>query len=420
MYKKLTLSNNLRVILTPVKDAYSASASIFVKAGSRFENAKNNGIAHFLEHMAFQGSEKYPTSLEFSKQIESLGGYMNAYTSSELISYYMRASSTHTLELLDLLDQLLFHALYTDKAIEKEKGVVTEELNMYNDVPEQLVSILVDGLVWPNHPLGRNPVGTKETIKSFTRADFIDYQTSLYAPGSMIIGISGNFDEGAVAKELEAKFGMLKDKSVSTFEPFAQTQEAPRYAIEPKKSEQTHICMNFPGVSRKDARRQQMHMLGMILGGGFSSRLFETIRNQLGLAYYVDASTHELMDTGVFQIRAGLNNENAVKGVGEIAKQIRLLQDEGVAADELNRQKEHMKGLLALSLEDHQKQNHFIVKQELLDNEVMGYEEVVAQIEAVTSGQVQDLANEFLTNTRLNLAVVGNVEEAKIKEAAQI
>lgn len=417
MFKKLTLKNNLRVLLIPLKDSKSVSFSFYVRAGSRFENEKNSGIAHFLEHMAFKGTKKYPTQFDLSKFVEGLGADWDAGTGNEYIQYYLRAEASQIKVLTDILNEMLFHSLYKESDIEKEKGVIIEEINMYHDIPEQRVAILVDELMWPNHPLGRNIAGTKENVSSFKHKDFIDYRNGLFAASNMVIGVSGKFDEDEVLALLEKAYSVVPDFKVHDYEKVNDNQNKPRVVVEHRKSEQVNLCLNFKTFGRNDPQKFTLTLLSMILGGGFSSRLFQKIRTELGLAYYIGSFAQYFMDTGVFQISAGVNTKSTIHAIQKILEELENFT-KTLDASEIERVKSHYKGVLALRLEDHGRLNRFISEQELLSQKVFNYEGVIKEIESVTKDDIRKVATDIFTNAKLNLAIVGDVPEQAVKDIA--
>ena len=414
MYKKITLKNNIRILLVPSKDSKSVNLSIYVKAGSRYENEKNNGIAHFLEHMAFKGSEAFKSQFELSKFVEGFGGDWNAGTGNEHIEYYIRAESSHLKDIVYVLDQMLFHPLYLPQEIEKEKGVIIEEINMNNDMPEYKVGILLEKVMWPNHPLGRFICGTKETVSSFSRDDFTSYQDDFYKSSNMVIGLSGKFDEEQALGLLKEAFLKVSDGKLRSYEPLSGVQKEPKLIVESRETEQSHLCFGFRGYPKDDKKRITLKLVSMILGGGISSRLFQKIRTELGLAYYIKASSRSLMDTGAFFIAAGVNNEKFLQAIDATIKEVNKIKSEGVEKEELRRSKEHLKGLLALKFESHHDMNSFLTEQELLSKKVLSYEAYVKEIEKVNLSDISEVVSEVFVSDGLNLAVVGRVKEEEV------
>ncbi len=410
MYKKHTLKNGLRVILTPVLDAKSTAVCFYFKAGSRFETKKTNGVAHFLEHMAFKGTQKYPSSMELAKVVEGFGGSWNAATHDEMIEYYIRAEPSNINTVFDILAEMLFKPLFDKNEIEKEKGVIIEEIKMYDDLPHAKVHQMNEEILWPNHPLGRNIAGTKETVSSFKRDDFIDHSSKYFVPSNFVIGVSGKFDEKQVLNLCEKYFGKLEDKKVGEPELFVDDQTTPTTTAESKKLEQTNLNISFRGFKRSDKRKYVLTMLSMILGGGMSSRLFQTIREELGLAYSIYATTSSYIDSGAFYVIAGVSNASYKSAITAITAELALLKNKGVTEEELQRNKNHLKGAFALDLEDHERLNSFICTQELLAEEVLSYEEVVSRIEAVTVEDIMQVAQDIFKIEKFNMAVIGDID----------
>ncbi|MBI4091428.1 insulinase family protein [candidate division WWE3 bacterium] len=420
MHKKIVLANNLRVILVPLQESRSVTFSFYVKAGSRFEKTKFNGIAHFLEHLAFQGTEKYPSALELAKVVEGMGGSWNAETDNENINYYIRAEHSHFAKLVELMHQMIYKPLLKEEVITKEKGVIIEEINLYNDMPSHRVGNLVDSLTWPDHPLGRDVAGTKETVSSFSSSDFVEYKNAYFQPSNAVVGLSGKFDEVQARAEIEKHFGDQKDKKTPGFEKVNDRQVVPRYQVENKPTEQTHLCLNFKTFSTFDERKYALIVLSMMLGGGVSSRLFDRIRTVLGLAYYIGAAPSFHLDSGVLQISAGVNNLSCVKALEEIFKVLKDIKTKGSTKDEVERAKEHFKGVLAIQLEDHQKQNKYLSKQELLTDKILTYDEVVKKIDALKVKDIVTVAEEVFVNNGLNLAIVGSQKVEQVAQASAL
>lgn len=414
MYKKIKLSNNLTVLLIPSKESYSVDVSIYVKAGSRYENEKNNGIAHFLEHMAFKGTKTYPTQFETVKVIEGMGASYNASTGNEIIKYYITAESSNVKLIISMLYEMLFEPKLNPADIEKEKGVIIEEINMYNDIPEDKVQLLGDKITWENHPLGRNIAGTKENVSSFVRDDFISYKEGLFSASNIVIGVSGKFDEAQIVNLLENTFGKITDFPVRNFEPAVNAQKEIGLALETKKTEQSHVCINFKTFGRDDERKYILKLASFILGGGMSSRLFQKIRTEKGLAYSIYSSSHFFIDTGVFQICAGVANDKVCETISEIGFEIRNFL-ENVTQEEVSREKNHYKGVLALLLENHKSLNSFLCEQELLSDKVFVYEDVVKKIDEISLLDVVSVAREILKSTNANIALVGPADEVDFK-----
>ncbi len=421
MYKKIKLNNGIRAFLIPSETSKSICVSVYVKAGARFENEKNNGIAHFLEHMIFKGTKDFPRQIDLAKYVEELGADWDAYTDTELIKFYIRAEASNIKALFYILNQMLQHSLFEDRQIENEKGVIIEEINMHNDNPEQKVYLLADAITWPNHPLGRNLGGTKENVQAFKREGLIDYMNKYFVSGNIVVGVSGKFEEAEVTKLLNDNFGSFKANSSDEYEKAPEEQKNTNLVVDEKKNDQVQLCMNFRGVSANDERRYSLTLLSVILGGGISSRLFQKIRTELNLAYYIVAHPSYYMDAGMFQISAGLNKLKTVEAVREILKILSETKKGSlIVEEELERAKNHLIGVLALSLEEHHKMNGFLCNQELLLGKVTEYEEMIKKVKRVTISEIVAMAKLIFTNENLNIALVGDVNQDKVKEVAHI
>lgn len=418
MYKKIKLPNGLRLILIPVDGSRSVTVSAYVKAGSRNESKQNNGIAHFLEHMAFKGTDKYPTFLDVSKLVEGVGGVMNASTSHEVIEYYLRAEPSNLAIIFDVLNELILRSKFDEAEIQKEKGIILEEIKMYDDMPQARVARLNSQILWPDHPLGWDIAGTRENVSSFSRQNFTDYYSKYFKASNMLIGVSGKFDEQKVVDLVSKYFSLVQDKKTEEPQLFIDSQKEPNFISEKKDLEQTNLVLSFRGYKRSDPKRYTLKILAMILGGGFSSRLFQHIRENLGLAYSIYAGSQSFSDAGCFVISAGVSNQTYSTAISEIVKELKVVVKDGVGETELNQHKNHYKGILALSLEDHEHLNSFVSEQELLTGEILSYEDIIANIEAVTTNDILNVAKEVFVESKLNLAVIGKIDPESARKAA--
>src|SRR5690349_7777503 len=286
MFTKSVLPNGLRVVTHPMTGAKSVAVMVMLAAGSRYENRENNGIAHFAEHMFFKGTEKRPTAKDISAEVDGIGGEFNAFTSKEYTGYYIKCAAEHRTLALDVLADQLLHSKFDADEVEREKGVIIEELNMYVDTPRDHVDSVYDQLLFGDQPLGWDILGTKETIRAAQRQTFLDYLHAWYTPKRMVVGAAGAVDGGLQA-EVERQFGDLEDRATGTPDPVDMVQIAPRVSLETRDSDQAHIRFGVRGLPTQHPDRYAMQVLSAILGGGMSSRLFQEVRERHGLAYYV-------------------------------------------------------------------------------------------------------------------------------------
>ncbi len=424
--EKITLPNKLRVVLADSGGAESATVLLLVKAGSRYENPVNNGIAHFFEHMAFKGSAKYPDSFTISSTIEGMGGVFNAFTSKDHTGYWIKGTVDKTGLMLDVLADMVTSAKLESKEIEKEKGVIVEEINMYEDMPQHKVSNVYDELLYAGHPLGMDIAGTHKTVKSFDRQVFLDYIHRLYHPDNAVLivagGISGTKDH--IRSEVKQTFGTWKSKEKAskdyTYDQYTSKNIKDALTVFTKKTEQAHFILGYvTDYGFMDPRKYHLGVLAGILGGGMSSRLFMEIREKRGLCYYVHTSRDLYAETGSLATSAGVRND-----VGTVNEGIKLIvaehekiakgQDKDRLETEVTRVKEMMKGRFLLGLEDSQSVASFYGTKLLLEGDTIDPHEVIKLIEAVNVEDVVHEAQNIVTENKLRIAVIGPFQQDQI------
>ncbi len=409
-----TLPNGLRVILVDTKAFPTITTLLLVGAGSRYESEKNNGIAHFLEHMFYKGSKKYPNPEVISQVIEGMGGHWNAFTSKDYTGYYIKAASYHFPEIITLLSDILLRSLFDAKEIEKEKGVIVEEINMYEDMPSRRVSELFEQVMYKGNPLGYDIAGTKDTVTSFSRNTFVNYMESLYKPQNSVLIVAGGLENGAEGYKnyldvIEGNFGTWQKDKIITAPPIAGSGSDKKIHTFVKKTEQAHFCLGFPTFARDDKRRPALKVLSTILGGGASSRLFQEVREKRGLCYYIGTGAEQYADTGNIVTQAGVAKEPAkVKDAirATVAEHVKIARGQ-VRDEDISRSKEMLKGRLLLSLEDSFNVAHFYGMRQLHENKTESPNEAMAKIEAVTKEEIVAVAKELFTPEKLHFAILG-------------
>ena len=419
--KITTLKNGLQVVTVDTASFPTVTTQLLVGAGSRYEDQKNNGIAHFFEHMAFKGSKKYPSSFIISSTIEGEGGVFNAFTAKDHTGYWIKALSEDFAVVIDVLSDMVLHPLLEEHEIEREKGVIVEEINMYEDNPARKVSEVLDMILYPDNPLGYDIAGTKETVNSFNRQTFTDYIKLHYHPQNAVLVIAGGVKHIKGLDELlEEKFGAWKPGKKNTYEKVTEQQNGPRISIRHKKTEQAHFCLAYRTFSQYDKRRYVLSVLATILGGGMSSRLFMEVREKRGLCYYISTGRELYEDVGNIVTQAGVTNDldkvkEAIRVI--IAEHKKIAKGE-LMNEELHKAKELLKGRLLLSLEDSSNIASFYGNRLLLEGEIISPEKIIEHLEKVTLGDVIDLANEIFTDKTLNIALIGpfQQEDFKIEE----
>ncbi len=407
-YTKKRLRNGLRVILAPMADVESTTVMIMTGAGSRYETAQENGLAHFLEHMFFKGTRRRPTAQHISHELDAIGGEYNAFTGKDRTAYYAKVHATHAHLALDVVSDLFLHARLRQRDIDKERGAIVQEISMYNDMPARDVYHVFDALLYgAQHPLGRTILGPKENILHFTRRDLRRYLRRCYTAHNTAVCIAGKFNKTAMLKQIRADFAQMYDGMVPTYELYESCQSCPRIAIKNKKTDQTQLILGFPAYHSAHKDRYALSVLATILGGGMSSRLFRIVREEHGLAYSVHAGTEHFPDTGAFYVKAGVEHGNLIKTLGIIMDTLRAICHRVVAPSELLKAKEYLKGHLVLGLETSDDVASYLIEQEVTRGTVRTPTEVMLRIDAVSAADVKRVAREIFVAKNSNLAVIG-------------
>lgn len=411
-YKRTILPNGLRLLTIPMPSFESATVLVMVGAGSRYETKLNNGISHFLEHMAFKGTTKRPSAMHISGLIDGIGGEFNAFTSKEVTGFYVKSQSTHVGLCLDLLSDMLKNSILDETEIEKEKGVIIEEINMYEDTPMRNLGDVYERLLYDDTPMGWDTAGTKEVIRSITREDFVTYMQSLYSPDNMTVVVAGGIDSDNVEKLAQQYFGNMTKFDTLQHSKVEENQTTPKSFVKTKATEQVHLALGFRTVGLEHADEYPLEILAAILGGGMSSRLFHEVREKRGLAYYVRTSSDNYTDCGTLVTTAGVDParvEDAVKVILEVLSGIK--KSGAVSEEELKKAKEFTKGHFVLDLEDSRSVAVHYAEQELLQKKLDNPEETIQKIDAVTLEDIERVAKKYIVEETLNLAVIGNYKD---------
>ena len=406
-FERTTLPNGLRILAAPLHETKAMTLQFLVGTGSRFERADEGGISHFLEHILFKGTRKYPSPILLAEMLDGIGAEFNAFTSEEYTGFYVHAEANQFPLALDILSQMFYEPIFKPDDVEREKGVILEERNMYLDLPQRHVWDLTRQLLYGDTALGRNIVGSPETVKSFSKQTFQDYQKDCYTPDNIIVSIAGNPNEHDWMKDLSGVFGSKTGTKTRTMIAAEDAQSQPKLLVEHRTTDQTHLVLSLRTFPQTDDRRFTLGVLSTILGGTMSSRLFNEIREKRGLAYYVRSSADGYHDAGSFAISTGANNANAKEAVKVILDELKKLKGTPVSAAELSRAKENFRGKLALQLEESSSVGSYLAEQELYFGAQLQPEELIEKVNAVTAKQIQALAQEFFVKKHLNLAAVG-------------
>jgi predicted Zn-dependent peptidase len=410
MFQRDVLDNGLRVLTADLPHAQSVAVLIMLAAGSRYESAESSGIAHFSEHMFFKGTERRPTAREIAGAIDSIGGEFNAFTSKETTAYYVKCAAEHRDVALDVLVDMIRNSRFAEEEIQREKGVIVEEMNMYFDTPRDYIGGVYEQLLWGDHPLGRDIIGNKDTIRDATRDTFMSYLGHWYKPSRMVLGVAGQIGDG-VLERAEELLGDLEDAETGEPEPAAAYANG-RVVVSTKQSEQAHVSLGVRSLPLDHPDRYAIQLLATALGGGMSSRLFSEVRERRGLAYYVYGLNHSYTDAGTLYAQAGVDIARIDDAVATIAGELRKIRAEPPQAEELEKARNFAKGRFVLRLESPQGLMMFGLQKEVLERKLPDPDEVLRGLDAVTSDDVARVASELITSDRLRLAVIGPFDDA--------
>ncbi|MFC1932064.1 M16 family metallopeptidase [Chloroflexota bacterium] len=410
MYQKTTLDNGLRLITSTMPHTRSVSICFFIGVGSRYETEAQAGISHFIEHLCFKGTSKRATANEISTAIEGVGGILNGGTDKELTIYWSKVAQPHFALALDVLVDMLLHSKFDPVDVERERQVIIEEINMSKDSPSQQVNMLIDELLWPGHPLGRDIAGSKESMAAITRNMILDYLNSQYLPDNTVVAIAGNIQhQEAVTAVSQAVANWTNQQPHPGYSAYKE-QPNPRLQIERRDTEQAHLALALPGLPLFHPKRFILDLLNVILGEGMSSRLFTKIRDELGLAYSIHSYIDHFLDTGSVTISAGVETKNLSVTIKAILEELSRLK-EPIPESEFSKAKELAKGRLLLRMEDSRSVAGWTGGQEILTGDILTVDQVVSIIDAITASELKELAEELLVGDPLRLAVVGPVTE---------
>jgi predicted Zn-dependent peptidase len=409
-YERHVLDNGLRVLTAPLPQAQSVTCMVMLAAGSRYETPETNGIAHFSEHMFFKGTDRRPTARQIAGEIDAIGGEFNAFTGKEYTAYYVKCAAEHRDVALDVLVDMLRNSRFDSEEIEREKGVIVEEMNMYFDTPRDYIGGVYEALLYGDQPLGWDIIGRKETIREATRETFMSYLDGWYHPARMVVGVGGRIGDGLLERVQEL-LGDLPAHETGAPEPTAPYENG-RVRVFTKQSDQAHLILGVPSFPLAHPDRYALQVLSNVLGGGMSSRLFTEVRERRGLAYYVFGLNHSYTDAGSLYAQAGVDINRIDEAVTTILGELRAIAADAVPADELRKAKSFSKGRFVLQLESPQGLILFGLRREVLEQETPTVDEVLAGLEAVTVEDVQRVAQEIVSDERLRLAVIGPFDDA--------
>lgn len=410
-YNLHTYDNGLRLITVPMEHTKAATVLVVVGTGSRYETKDINGISHFLEHMMFKGTEKRPGYLDISMELDSIGAEYNAFTSKEYTGYYAKASIENFDQILDIESDIFLNSKFDLEEIEKERGVIIQEINMNFDNPMRHISDMYEELLYGDQPLGWNIAGTKEGILAMKPEKIREYFNTHYFAKNTVVAVAGNVDSAKVKEQVGQHFVHIREQSLLKPRPVQFKQEKPGLKILNKKTDQVHIHLGVRGYDMFNTKKEVLKLMAVILGGGMSSRLFVEVREKRGLAYYVRAGADSYLDAGDFTAWAGLEKTKLPSALGVILEEFRKLKKEKVAEKELKKAKDNLKGSMAISFETSDDLASYYATQELLRHEILTPEEKFEKLNAVSVDDIWEAANDIFKDEKLNLAIIGPVEE---------
>ncbi len=410
---KRTLPNGLTIIEVPSSDAESVVVDFFVKTGSRSETIKENGISHFLEHFLFKGTKKYPSALDISTLVDSIGGEMNANTGKEHTQYYIKAASKYFSTIFEVLTDMIQNPLLDAEELEKEKGVIVEEINMYKDTPMAEIDNILEGLMWPGTALGRDIAGTKDTVTKFTREMFLSYIGRHYQTRNIVLGVSGKYQQKELNFLIDKYWKKWPKKSFHKWDKATDGQKSARLKVQHKETEQAHLSIGFKGYAYGDKRNSAASLLGSVMGGGMSSRLFMEVRERSGLAYYVRSYPGSYQDTGGFTISAGVRVDGIEKAIAIILEELKKLKLIPIHDQEIQKARDYIKGKTTLALEDNQVRLDWFLERAAFFNKITTPDEAFERLDKVTAKDLLAVANDLFQEKNMSLAVIGPYKDEK-------
>jgi len=408
LFKLLTLKNQAKLILAPMKETKAVTVLVLFKVGSRYESTQLNGLSHFLEHMLFKGTKKRPNTLDISKALDQVGADFNAFTTKDLTGFYVKVIDKKVELAVDVLSDILFHSKFEIKEMAKEKGVIIEEINMYEDNPLLYIEDLMERTVFGSGPLGRLVIGSRENIRRFSRSELVRYHQKFYHPKNMLIAVAGNFEEKKVKNLIGKYFNPKSQKNKApVFRRFSSKQKKPQVTLKFKETEQVQVGLGFKAFSYFDKNIYPFYLLSVILGGSMSSRLFIEMRERRGLCYYIKAIPNIYEDTGLLFIQAGLDKSRIFEALAVLWQELMKIKKQGVSPAELKRAKDFLKGKLVLELEESSEIASFLAKQQLLTGKIEKPEEKFKKVDKVTRAEIKRAAAKILSKKLMNLVVIG-------------
>lgn len=419
-YQKYKLKNGLRVILAPMQDTETVTVLVMTGVGSRYETKKENGLSHFLEHMMFKGTVKRPTAMDIAKELDGMGAEYNAFTGKEYTGYYAKVEKHHWETALDIVSDVFLNAKLEQEEIDREKGTIIQEINMYEDSPMRNIGNVFEEHLYGDQPLGWNIAGPKDNIKAFKRSDFLKYLKRGYVAENIVIGVAGKIEPKKVRKEIEKHFTHINTAKRPIFKKAKERQSKPEFFIQEKKTDQTHLLMGVRAFDCYHKDRYVLSVLATILGGGMSSRLFTEVRERRGLVYNISTSPDLYHDAGYLATQANTGHDTFFETVRIILQEYKKMATEKVGEEELKKAKEYIKGKIAMSFEGSDDVVEYLVGQEITRNKIVLPQEKMKAIDKVTADDVLRVAKDIFVNKKLNLTAIGKrVDKKKLEKLLQ-
>lgn len=407
MYQKTTLGNGLRIITVPMKNTQTVTVLVLVGTGSKYEKKELNGISHFLEHMYFKGTKKRPSTIAIAETLDQVGGIFNAFTSEECTGYFAKVDANRFETALDWVSDIFLNSLLPETEIQKEKGVIVEEINMYQDHPISYVQVLWSKLLYGDQPAGWPVAGEKESVAKIERGDLENYMKSQYVADNTIICVAGKIEEKSAKDKIQRYFSKISTTQPGSKPKIIEKQIKPAVLVRHRQTDQAHLCLGVRGYNIFHPQKYALELLEIILGGMMSSRLFEEIRTKLGIAYYIQTTVSADTDSGYLVTQAGIDNKNIEKSISTILKEYKKISQIKVPEKELKKAKDYIKGKTILELESSDSQASFYGLQETLEKKILTPEEIFKKIDKVSQNDILKVAKDVFLPQKLNLALIG-------------
>ncbi|MCK9439011.1 MAG: pitrilysin family protein [Patescibacteria group bacterium] len=419
--KKIILKNGMPAFLFKIPSSKSVTTLVMFKTGSKYENLKNSGLSHFLEHMFFKGTEKRPTTRDISGELDSIGAEFNAFTGKEYTGYYIKSQKAKVDIALDVLSDMLINSKFEQEEIDRERGVIVEELNMYEDNPLMHIEDVFESCLYGNTPAGWETIGFKKNILNLNRQDFLNYYNSQYGANGSAIFVAGNFSEEKIKKSLEKKFGNFKKNKYKNKIKVIEKQKTPNLKIKNKKTDQITLSLGFRAFPAGHKDERILKLLSVILGGSMSSRLFIGLRERRGLAYYVRSGVELYSDCGYISVQAGIPKNKLEESIKVILSEYKKLKNDLVSSEELKKAKDLFAGRLIVGMEGTDDFTNWYGHQFPFSNKFLSPDEVLKKVEKVSSKDIKRVANNLFMNNKLNLAIIGEgIKDSDVKKYLKI